>query len=351
MSVSTSPPGMDTLALIGTQSEPEHRIVNSTASLTVAYNAAKVLPRQIEALAMQKPPLQEIIVVDNASTDGTADMLAELYPHVTVLRQRENLGQAGGWAAGLSYAALKKGHDWIWTFDNDSVPEADTLEALLQGIETLGSDVGMVAPMPIHRETGTSYTPYLWLEGFVKPSEELLCQSIWFADLVIASGCLLRREVVEKIGLPRSDFFIDIVDVEYCLRARSCGYKIAVISRARVSHEIGNSRKIDLLGYKLLWTNQPPFREYYISRNLTYLAWWLQPSWATKRSVARYLAIHAAQILLFGTNKLRCVLRMIQGFHDGLRGRLGIPLRPEADSVQRGPDSLSPIEHIEVEKA
>lgn len=323
----------------------------SVASVTVAYNAAKALPRQIDALLMQTRPLQEIVVVDNASTDGTAAMLSERYPQVTILRMSENVGQAGGWSAGLSYAALRKRYNWIWTFDNDSVPETDTLKALLDGVETFGSEVGIVAPMPIHRETATCYTPYLWRDGFVKPSEELLCQPMWFAGMVIASGCLIRRDVVEKIGLPRSDFFIDIVDLEYCLRARSHGYKTAVISRARLGHEVGNGRKIDLLGYKRLWTNQPPFREYYISRNLTYLAWWLQPTSATKCFVARYLVVHAAQVLLFSTHKLRCLIRMVQGFHDGLLGRLGIRLRPGADRLQGQGGAVRAAEHIKAEKA
>jgi rhamnosyltransferase len=278
-------------------------------------------------------------------------MVAERYPQVTVLRMSENLGQAGGWSAGLSYAALGKRYDWIWTFDNDSVPETDTLEALLDGVDTLGSEVGIVAPMPIHRETATCYPPYLWRNGFVKPSVELLQQPIWFADMVIASGCLIRGEVVKKIGLPRSDFFIDIVDFEYCLRVRSHGYKIAVISRAKLGHEIGTGRKIDLLGYKRLWTNQPPFREYYISRNLTYLAWRLQPNRAVKRSIARYLLIHAVQVLLFSTKKLQCLLRMVQGFHDGLRGRLGIRLRPGADRLQSLGGAVRAGEHIKAEKA
>jgi GT2 family glycosyltransferase len=323
----------------------------SIASVTVAYNAAKVLPRQIEALLMQTRPLQEIVVVDNASTDGTAAMLAERYPQVTVLRMPENVGQAGGWSAGLSYAALRKRYDWIWTFDNDSVPEADTLETLLNGTDTLGSEVGMVAPMPIHRKTGIRYTPYLWRDGFLKPSEELLRQPTWFADLAIASGCLIRGAVVEKIGLPRSDFFMDFVDLEYCLRSRSEGYKIAVISRAALDHEVGNGRKIDLPFYQRLWTNQPPFREYYISRNLTYFTWRLQPNSATKWFLARYLVVHAAQVLLFSTSKLRCLIRIAQGFHDGLRGRLGIRFRPAADDLQCRGDALNTAEHIEAEKA
>jgi len=111
------------------------------ASVTVAYNAERALPQQIDVLLRQTFPLQEIIVVDNASTDGTVAMLAERYPQVTVLRMPENIGQAGGWAAALSYAALRKRHDWVWTFDNDTVPEVGTLETLLCGVDTLGNDV------------------------------------------------------------------------------------------------------------------------------------------------------------------------------------------------------------------
>jgi len=193
--------------------------------------------------------------------------------------------------------------------------------------------------------------PYLWRDGYVKPSKELFRNAIWFADMVIASGCLIRRDVVDSIGLPRSDFFIDFVDFEYCLRARSHGYKIAVVSRASISHEIGNGRRIDIPGLRRLWIDQPPFREYYISRNLTYLAWWLRPNGATKRSVIRHLVSHMAGVALFSSRKLACLIRMIQGFHDGLRGRLGIRLRPASDSLQRQGGTLSPTEHIEAEKA
>ena len=73
----------------------------SVASVTTSYNAAQVLPRQMEALLRQTRPLQEIIVVDNGSTDGTRELLAERYPQVTVLEMPANLGAAGAWSAGL----------------------------------------------------------------------------------------------------------------------------------------------------------------------------------------------------------------------------------------------------------
>lgn len=298
----------------------------------MAYNALNVLPRQIEALLAQTHPLQEIVVVDNASSDGTDTMLAERYPQVTVLRMLENLGAAGAWAAGLSYA-VQKGYDWVWTFDDDSVPEAKGLETLLHGVETLGAteaEVGMVATLPVDRETGCSYPPMLWLNGFVKGSVELLQQPVWLADLVIASGCMVRRGMVEQIGLPRADFFMDVFDIEYSIRARSRGYKIAVITDAKLTHDVGRTRKINFAGYRRLWMNQPPWREYYISRNLAYLAWRLYPNLATKMSIARYLAVHLAQVLSFSSDGVACAIRMIQGFGDGLRGRLGTRFLPKA---------------------
>jgi GT2 family glycosyltransferase len=300
--------------------------------MTVAHNEGHVLPRQLEALLRQTRPLDEIIVVDNSSTDGTCALLADRYPQVTVLKMSENLGAAGALAKGLAYAALEKRHDWILTLDADSMPGDEIIETLLTGIESLAhgnGEVGIVAPLPIHRETGACYPPLLWREGFVKPSADLLHQAIWFVDLVYSSGCMVRREVVESIGLPRADFFMDFFDFEYCLRARSHGYKIAVITRAQLGHEVGKARHVHLNGWSRLWPGYAPWREYYVSRNITYVAWWLYPSHRTKAFVMRHLARHAGGVLLFSSHKLACLKRMGQGFWDGRRARLGVRFRPE----------------------
>lgn len=303
----------------------------TVASVTVARNAVRLLPRQIEALLCQTMPLQEIIVVDNASTDGTGALLADRYPQVTVLRMSENLGAAGAWAAGLSYAALERRHDWIWNFDDDSVPGADSLSNLLRGIGSLNgiqSEVGIIAPMPVHRETKTYYPPLFWRDGFVRPSAGQMREPLWFADLVIASGSLTRREVVERIGLPRADFFMDFFDYEYSLRARAGGYRIAVVPSAELDHEIGDARMVSLPGQSRLWTSYPPWREYYNSRNFAYAGWHLYPNPQTKRFVLKHLAQHAGAVLLFSSKKIACIWKMMQGFQDGRRARLGIRFRP-----------------------
>lgn len=320
----------------------------SIASVTTAYNAARVLPRQMQALLRQTRRLQEIIVVDNGSSDHTPALLAERYPQVTALKMPENVGAAGAWSAGLAYAALQRGHDWVWAFDDDSVPEDSALERLLHAAESsktaAGENgeggriggvgrIGMISALPVNRETGACYPPLLWREGFVKPSAEQLRQPVFFADLAFTSGSMVSRELVENIGLPRSDFFMDFFDFEYCLRARSRGYRIAVVTGVRFVHEVGEARPVRALGFSGLWPNHAPWREYYISRNLAYAVWWLYPSRRAKRFAVRHLARHAGGVLLFGTDKRACLGKMAQGFWDGRNARLGIRFRPENGEI------------------
>lgn len=300
--------------------------------MTTAYNSADSVLRNIDALLRQKRPLQEIIVVDNASTDDTSSLLEARYPEVTVLRMQENLGAAGALAAGLSYAALQRKYDWIWMFDQDSVPAPDTLDLMLQhtaALDDTGEGVGIVAALPVDNDMEPSSSPWLWKNGFVKPASESLDEPVLFTDLVITSGSMVRREVVETIGLPRSDFFIDFVDYEYCLRARSRGYKIAVITPAKLNHEIGKARKFRFLGRRWFWSDHRPFREYYMSRNLAYSVWWLYPTVPAKRFVLRHLLRHAVGVLLFGSERLACLQKIVQGFRDGRRASLGIRFLPE----------------------
>lgn len=304
----------------------------SVASITTTYNGKRFLGRHIDSLLAQSRPLREIVIIDNGSTDETAAFLAERYPQVTVLRLEVNVGAAGGWAAGMSYAALKPEHDWIWNFDDDSVAPTDALEKILSGADTLAEpdEVGILAPLPVHPETGFPYYPQILRNGAAAEAPaEMVRQPIWFADLVIASGCMVRRQVVERIGLPLTSFYMDFFDFEYSLRARSAGYRIAVISDCRVAHEIGNTRSVRLLGKEQIWIQQPPWREYYIARNLIYTAWRLRDRGVTRLAAAKNLLRHAITAFLVGERKIATSLKIVQGAWDGVQGRLGIRFRPQ----------------------
>ncbi len=302
----------------------------SVASITTAYNAARILPRHIDALLAQSRPIQEVVIVNNGSADGTCAMLAEKYPQVTVLHTGANLGAAGAWAAGLDYAAIRKRHDWVWSFDDDSIPGPNTLETLLTGVEEIGGreKIGMAVPLPVNEQSGIPYPPLLWRDGFVKPSPELIEQPVWFADLAIASGALIRRQAIETIGLPRADFFMDFFDFEYSLRMRGDGFIIAVITGCKFSHEIGNARPVRLLGLTRLWPDYAPWREYYLSRNVIYAVWNLYPNWETKKFAVMHLLRHGIGVVLFGNRKLAVLRKMLQGASDGRHGKLGIRFSP-----------------------
>lgn len=305
----------------------------SVASITTAYNAAHRLPRQIDALLKQSRPLQEIVIIDNGSTDETSTMLRERYPEVTVLHLSANVGAAGAWAAGLTYAAFEKRHDWIWNFDDDSVPGDSALDTLLSS-GGIAEDpvVAMLAPLPVNEATGAVYPPLFWRHGLVRPTKEVLQRPIWFADVVVASGCMVRREAVEAVGLPRADFFMDFFDFEYCLRMRAHNYKIAVINACEFSHELGDVKTIRIAGRTHVWSQHAPWREYYISRNLTYSGIRLFPTPGTKRFIVLHLLRHAVAIILFGARKAASLKKLFQGVIDGCRGRLGPRFLPHQEA-------------------
>lgn len=299
----------------------------SIASVTVAYNSAGALGKQLDALLRQGRRLDEIIVVDNGSQDATVDMLRRNYPQVTVIELGENLGTSGGITAGLSYSALQKKHDWTWLLDQDSLPESNALDELVRGysmIEQQHGNTGVIASLPKDAGTGISYPGLHWRGRLVAPPPEMCQQPAWFVDATISSGTMIRREVVEKVGFPRADFFIDFVDFEYSLRIRRHGYQIAIIRDSVLHHTMGTPRMMRLFRFIKLWSGHVPWREYYYSRNYTYVVWHTYPQIQSKFFLLAQLVRHGTAMVLFGEDKLASLHMMLRGFLDGRAGRLGI---------------------------
>jgi rhamnosyltransferase len=310
----------------GIQNPRSEKRAVSIASVTVAYNGAQVLPRHLEALQRQTRKIDEIVVVNNASTDDTLTLLATRYPEITVLNLSENSGVGGGLAAGLSFAAITKKYDWVWLFDQDSAPSEDGLERLLAGLRHLDDteeSTAILAPMNIHPGTNMTCPGLFWRTGRLRQSPESK-QRITFVDSVISSGSLIRREAVEAVGLPRSDFFMDFVDHEHCLRLRRHGFRIAVVRDSLLHHVNGDPSKFKILGRTKYWTDHVPWREYYMTRNEIFTMWQYYPKWWSKAFTLYRLGRKALDVLLFGNRKLACVRMMYRGFLDGRAGRLGI---------------------------
>src|SRR5215470_14613933 len=175
----------------------------------------------------------------------------------------------------------------------------------------------MASSLPVNLKTGRCYEPIFFRDGFVRASVDLLREPVFFPDLVITSGCMVRREVVERVGVPRADFIMDFMDFEYCLRVRARGDRIAVVTASRIAHEIGNAGEIRMHGRAWLWPEHAPWRQYYMSRNLVHLAWHLYPSRKTKLFALRLVIRKAVGVVLLSREEFACLTRMAQGFSDG----------------------------------
>jgi rhamnopyranosyl-N-acetylglucosaminyl-diphospho-decaprenol beta-1,3/1,4-galactofuranosyltransferase len=214
-----------------------HRVV----AVVVTWNRAPLLERILRAIDGQSTRPGALVVVDNASTDGTAELLDRLAVELTVplrvVRHERNTGGAGGFHSGLT-AALELGGELFWLMDDDGLPPQDCLAALLPYVDRydfLGPAVVAEGDpdrlcFPI-RPPGTAVVLRETAQLEARASDGLL------EEIVIPfNGVLLTHELVERIGLPREEFFIWGDDVEYLWRAREAGARVATVVGSRFEH-------------------------------------------------------------------------------------------------------------------
>jgi hypothetical protein len=213
----------------------------SVVAVVVTYNRRTLLARCIAALRAQEGGLERILVLDNASTDGTGAMLeaAAREPGIPldVLRSSRNLGGAGGFAEGMA-AAFAAGANWLWLMDDDSEPEPAALPQLLEAAARVRSQgratIGFLASLVLWRD-GTRHrmnAPGRVSRRALAPAPEGLV-AVDYASFV---SILVSREAVVACGLPIAEFFIGSDDVEYTWRLTKAGFVGYEVSASRVRH-------------------------------------------------------------------------------------------------------------------
>ncbi|MFQ5873295.1 MAG: glycosyltransferase [Dehalococcoidia bacterium] len=291
------------------------------AAVVLTFNRRELLWQVLESVMGQTRPVDEIIVVDNASTDGTPSMLREHFPQVTYLLMVENLGPAGGRAAGMK-AAYERGHGWIWLCDDDILPERTSLERCLESaLKLKESRVGIISPRCDYTGYASSGVGY-WRARFVPASQSQTTCS-YEVDLVTFSGALLSRDGVAAVGYPRPNYFNSWEDLEYCIRLRAAGYRIFVLPRVLMHHLADHGGR-----------SLPPWRGYYQTRNHLAMAlehrsireifWW----------AVRQVKFVVATVLYLDSKAERIRLRALGSWH-GLRGKMGRTIDPASYALNR----------------
>ena len=194
----------------------------------VAYNRRELLGEALEALTAQTRPLDRLIVVDNASDDGSAEVAEQAlqaWPgNGELIRLAENTGGAGGFAVGIAAAVAEPGTDWVWVMDDDTVPGPDAL-------------AGALAAHAQYRATGPDNLAVmglrvLWTDGEDHPmntpkakigasrAERQRAAQVGALEIRSISfvSAFLRADRVREVGLPIVDYFLWNDDFEYSAR-------------------------------------------------------------------------------------------------------------------------------------
>jgi GT2 family glycosyltransferase len=189
----------------------------TVGAVVVTYNRLELLTRCLEHLKRQTRPPDAILVVDNASTDGTAEMLAAR-DDVQVLSLNANLGGAGGFERGLA-AAHGDGHDWIWLLDDDTFAEERCLEALLAGAERAPRQPSVMASVVRWRDSSLHPMNRPWLRiaprGHYAEAAGAGLAPIRASTFV---STMVHRDAVRRHGLPPAHYFVWLDDIQYTAR-------------------------------------------------------------------------------------------------------------------------------------
>ena len=243
----------------------------TVCAVVVTYNRKNLLLECLEALLKQTRPPDEIIVIDNASIDGTDHIIRSEFPQVTYIRLPKNTGGAGGFYEGIKLACEKR-YDWVWVMDDDAIPMPDALEKLLTSLNLCNDCVGLLC------------SNVIWMDGYphimnvpqistLIPSKEgtVPFNQLINYGLIRIYACsfvsvLISSVAINTVGLPIKEMFIYGDDIEFTNRVSKC-FPCYYVPNSNVLHKTKYNFGTDIETA----TSDKVWSYYFQTRNIFYL--------------------------------------------------------------------------------
>jgi rhamnosyltransferase len=319
------PDDQDPINMLNKSSNSISETSPSTCAVVVTHYPTEIL---IELLYRLRNQVTHTIIVDNASPKTNQALLeARDFSEVTLISNYENLGIGHALNQGME-VAIQKGYAWVVTFDQDSYPEVNMVMELHRALSSAvdANSIAMIAPQIIDINYGR--VSRFLMRGLPFSYRRLKCEQVLFQTVTyaITSGAMVNTEIYQELRGFREEFFMDFIDIEFCLRAQIKGYKILAVCSAKLLHSFGNRRVVTLGPITLHPSFHSPERWYTISRNRIQMikSFGLRlPHWLSYEFVATVFTT-SRMLLTEDRRKSKC-LAMIRGTWDGCRDKLGTP--------------------------
>jgi rhamnopyranosyl-N-acetylglucosaminyl-diphospho-decaprenol beta-1,3/1,4-galactofuranosyltransferase len=288
-------------------------------SVIVTFNRKELLVRCVRKCLEQNVE-NDVLIFDNHSTDGTKEYLADLgyidNPRIIYYFSSENLGGSGGFSNGLKMA-YDKGYDFIWLMDDDGYPfHSDALKEDIDAYNKLGVKNVVINSLVVSEdcETLSFKTGGFETKNSVKKAYP---EGYMFDAISPFNGTLYSREIVERIGFPRSDFFIKGDETEYTYRAKSKGIKMVTVINSEFHHPIMPSSYRRFLIFNIGFGEEAYWKEYYKARNYVYI----YRTYFSKIQLLKHVLNSIRKCMLYKEDKKRKIRYTLKGLKDGFANR------------------------------
>ena len=217
------------------------------AAYITCYQDQESVNRCIQSIESQSVQAKVIYIVDNSIkplllNDKNELLLIHHYP--------DNIGISEGLVKALKWA-IDQDYDFLWTFDQDSIPAKNCLEMLLatyhQSSQQHDYKVGIVAPIPSDPRTGEIIEGAVFYRDRFQGIKHNNDVDFYECDAPITSGSLISLAAARTISPPCIDLFIDGIDLDYGFRLRQKGFHNLISSKANMHHNYGNPIRVKLL--------------------------------------------------------------------------------------------------------